>query len=137
MADSTTFSQNKQFLTLVWVFGLWQLISMLTVKLYGCKMPFSVILKKIVAVKDNEMSQIRIPITQLWDVYIIGVLHNKELNDGIAACYETCFMNTLNHENWSPWIKLSCLPAPFYIPFILMYFKKTSILQLQMAKSMK
>ena len=34
-------------------------------------------LKKILAVKDNEMSQIGIAITQLWDVYIKGVLHNK------------------------------------------------------------
>ena len=46
MADSTTFSQKKQFLTLVWVFGLWQSI-MLTVKIYGSKIPFSVILKNI------------------------------------------------------------------------------------------
>ena len=42
MADSTTFSQKKQFLTLVWVFGLWQSI-MVTVKIYGYKIPFSVI----------------------------------------------------------------------------------------------
>ena len=46
MTDSTTFSQNKQFPTLVWVYGLWQSI-MSTVKLYGYKIPFSVILKNI------------------------------------------------------------------------------------------
>ena len=46
MADSTTFSQNKQFLTLVGVFGLWQSI-MLPVKIYGYKIPVSVILKNI------------------------------------------------------------------------------------------
>ena len=37
-------SQNKQFLTIVWVFGLWQLI-MLTVKCYGYKIPSMVIFK--------------------------------------------------------------------------------------------
>ena len=46
MADSTTLSQNKQFLTPVWVFGLWQSI-VLTVKLYGYKTPFSVIQKNV------------------------------------------------------------------------------------------
>ena len=51
----------------------------------------SVLFLKILAVKDNEMSQIGIPITQLWDVYIKRVLHNKKLKGGIAACFETCF----------------------------------------------
>ena len=41
-------------------------------------------LKKMVAVEDDEMSQIGIPITQLWDVYINKVLHNEK--GGIAAC---------------------------------------------------
>ena len=37
----------------------------------------SVLFKKMLAVKDNEMPQIGIPITKLWDVYIKWVLHNK------------------------------------------------------------
>ena len=32
---------------------------------------------KILAVEDDEMSQIGIPVTQLWDVYLNRVLHNK------------------------------------------------------------
>ena len=36
--------------------------------------------KKMLAVEDDEMSQIGIPIT---------LLHNKKLKGGIAACYET------------------------------------------------
>ena len=33
---------------------------------------------KMLAVEDDEMSQIGIPITQLWDVYLNRVLHNKK-----------------------------------------------------------
>ena len=36
----------------------------------------------MLAVEDDEISQIGIPITQLWDVYLNRVLHNKS---GIAA----------------------------------------------------
>ena len=46
---------------------------------------------KMLAVEDDEMSQIGILITQLWDVYLNRVLHNKKLKDGNAACYETRF----------------------------------------------
>ena len=46
---------------------------------------------KMLAAEDDEMSQIGIPITQLWDDYLDRVLHNKKLNGGIAACYETWF----------------------------------------------
>ena len=46
---------------------------------------------KMLAVEDDGMSQVGIPITQLWDVYLNRVLHNKKLKGGIAACYETWF----------------------------------------------
>ena len=46
---------------------------------------------KILAVEDDEMSQIGIPVTQLWDVYLNRVLHNKKLKGGIVACYETWY----------------------------------------------
>ena len=45
----------------------------------------------MLAVEDDEISQIGIPITQLWGVYLNRVLHNKKLKGGIAACYETWF----------------------------------------------
>ena len=37
----------------------------------------SVLFSNMLAVEDNEMSHIRNPITQLRDVYIKWVLHNK------------------------------------------------------------
>ena len=43
----------------------------------------------MLVVEYDEMSQIGIPITQLWDVYLNRVLHNTK--GGIAACYETWF----------------------------------------------
>ena len=54
-------------------------------------------------------------------------------------------MNTLNQENESPRIfhaSLSHFPSDtrnskFYIPFILMYYQKTSILQLQNGEKYK
>ena len=45
----------------------------------------------MLAVEDDEISQIGISITQLWGVYLNRVLHNKQLKGGIAACYETWF----------------------------------------------
>ena len=47
--------------------------------------------QKILAVEDDEMSQVGIPITPLWDAYLNRVLHNKKLKGGITACYETWF----------------------------------------------
>ena len=46
---------------------------------------------KMLAVENDEMSQIRIPITHLWGVYLNRVLHNKKLKGRIAACYETWY----------------------------------------------
>ena len=46
---------------------------------------------QMLAVVDGEMSQTGIYITQLRDIYINRVLHNKKLKGGIAACYETLF----------------------------------------------
>ena len=54
-------------------------------------------------------------------------------------------MNTLNQENESPWISHASLPhfpsdtrtSKFYIPFILIYYQKTSILQLQNGEKYK
>ena len=71
--------------------------------------------KKMLAVEDDEMSQIRIPITQLWDVHLNRVLHNKKVV--LQHVMRPDFMNTLNQENESPWIKLLCLPAPFSIGY--------------------
>ena len=42
----------------------------------------------------EDLSQIRISITQLWAIYLIlylKFLHNKILRGGIATCYETWF----------------------------------------------
>ena len=41
--------------------------------------------------KNDVMSQVGIPITQLWYVYIDRAHHNKKLKGGIAACYDTWF----------------------------------------------
>ena len=37
------------------------------------------LLKKMLAVEDDEMSQIGIPITELWDVYLNRVLQNRKV----------------------------------------------------------
>ena len=106
MADSTTLtSQNKQFLTLVWVFGIWQLI-MLTVKCYGYKIPSTVILKKCwlcKMMKSNRNSYNSTPQQQIKSWYY------SMLWDLILWIPLTKKMNPLQ------WIKISCLPAPFSI----------------------
>ena len=42
----------------------------------------------MLVVEDDEMSQIGITITQLWDVNINRVLHNKNV---VTACYGAWF----------------------------------------------
>ena len=71
--------------------------------------------QSILAVEDYEMSQIGIPITQLWDVYLHRVLHNKKMV--LQHVMRPDFMNALKQENKSPWIKFSCLPASFSIGY--------------------
>ena len=44
---------------------------------------------RMMAVEDGGMSQIWIFITRLQNIYLNLVLHNKNLQGGIAACYET------------------------------------------------
>ena len=70
---------------------------------------------KKLAVEDDEMSQIGIPITELWDVCLNRVLQNKKVV--LQHFMRPAFMNTINQENESPWIKLSWLPAPFSIGY--------------------
>ena len=88
---------------------------MLTVKCYGYKYPTGLFFLNMLAVEDDEMSQIGIPITQLWYVYINKVLHNEKAV--MQHVMRPDFMNTLNQENESPWINLACLPAPFSIGY--------------------
>ena len=71
--------------------------------------------QKMLAVEDDGMSQIRISITQLWDVYLNRVLHNKKVT--LQHVMRPDFINTLNQENESPRIKLSCLPSLFSIGY--------------------
>ena len=138
----TLISQSKQFITLVWVFGLWQLI-MLTVKCHGYKIHPG-LFSKLFAVEDDEMSQIGISITMRC-LPQQGSPQQK-IKRWYCSMLKPDFMNTLNQENESPRIKRPCLPAPFpsdtrnskfYIQFILMYYQKTSILQSKVAKSIK
>ena len=43
----------------------------------------------MLAVKNGEMCQMGITVTQQWYIYSNRVFHNKILKGGIAACYET------------------------------------------------
>ena len=49
--------------------------------------------KKMLVAEYDEMSQIGILITQLWDVYLNRVLLKNK--GGIAACYEIWFYDNL------------------------------------------
>ena len=75
-------------------------------------------------VKDNEMSQIGIPITQLWDVHIKGVLLNKKLKGGIAACYGTCFWEYPWPWKWVPLNKAFMPPCPLYHQVLKVLYSK-------------
>ena len=132
-ASTALTSRKKEFLTLVQVFGLWQLIT-LKWNVMVTKYPLG-LFSQILAVEDGKMSQIGIFISQLWYIYLNGVVQNKNMLWNLILCIPATRKMSPSH-----WKKLSCLPAPllsdirnskFYIPFILMYYQKTRIWSLK------
>ena len=56
---------------------------------------------QLLAVEDGEMSQTRISITQLRDIYFNRFVHNKKWKVVLQHAMRPDFRNTRNHENES------------------------------------
>ena len=61
---------------------------MLSMKCYVYKIPPG-LFSQMLALEHSEMSQIGLSITQLRDIYLNRIIHNKKIKGSIAACYET------------------------------------------------
>ena len=118
-------SQNKQFVTPVWVFGWWQLI-LSTMKCYGYKIPPRVIFTIVGC-------------GRWWNVPNRNIYNSTTRHLLQQDCPQQINEKKMNKRKWVNHIDgfhASLPPFPcdtrnskFYIPFILIYYQKTSILQ--------